>query len=189
MRISYTILEFLALTLASVISTQSRPTPVNLLDRPSTTKTAHGLGFGRDLITEKPPAASISTSSTNTTTHSPASSTFPPQQTSSSLPQQSQWGPDAISDILFGCVASILGAITVGLTYYLHRRQSRGQQSDDSMEQDNMRSFEPSEGNGCGGLPLEDLSPAYTSVGASAGGPSQQSQQNMGFPSALLQED
>ncbi|MCJ1468929.1 hypothetical protein MMC07_007559 [Pseudocyphellaria aurata] len=175
MRTTCTMLGFLALTLASVISRRSRPTPVNLLHRPSTIESVYGLKSGQDLVTETPPAASISTLSSNATAHSPASSALP-SQTSFSLPQQSQWGPGDISNILFGCVASVLGAITVGLTYYLHRRQSGGQRSDDSMELDNMRSFEQSDGDGGGGLSHEDPRPAYASVDASAGSLGQQSQ-------------
>ncbi|MCJ1467037.1 hypothetical protein MMC07_005659, partial [Pseudocyphellaria aurata] len=180
MRTTYTVLGFLALTLASVISRQSRPTPVYLLERPSTTESVHGLGSGRNLITETPPAASISTLSSNATTHSPASSALP-SQTSFSLLQQAQWGPGDISNILFGCVASVLGTITVGLTYYLHRRQSGGQQSDDSMELETMRSFEPSDGDG-GDLPHEDPPPVYASVDSSAGSLGQ------GFSTAPRQE-
>ncbi|MCJ1468930.1 hypothetical protein MMC07_007560 [Pseudocyphellaria aurata] len=172
-----TMLGFLALT---VISTQSHPTPGNPLDRSSTTESVYGL-VSRDLITETPLAASMSTSSSKITTHGPASSALP-SQTSFSLPQQSQWGPGDISNIFFGCVASVLGAITVGLTYYLHRRQSRGQQSDDSMELENMQSFEPSDGLGGGDLPREDPPPAYASVDSSAGSLGQ------GFPTAPRQQ-
>ncbi|MCJ1468926.1 hypothetical protein MMC07_007556 [Pseudocyphellaria aurata] len=176
MRTTCTMLGFLALTLAFVISIQCRPTPVDLLDRHSIVESVHRLGSGRDLITETPPAASISTSTINATTYSPASSAFP-SQTSFSLPQQSQLGPGDISNILFGCVGSVLGAVTIGLTYHLHRRQSRGQQSDDSMELDIMRSFERSDGDGDegGGLPHEDPPPAYASVDSSAGSLGQQS--------------
>ncbi|MCJ1468928.1 hypothetical protein MMC07_007558 [Pseudocyphellaria aurata] len=163
MQTIYTMLGFLALTLASVISRQSRPTPVDLLDRSSTIETVHGPGSGRGLVTETPPAASIFTSSINATTHSPASSAFS-SQSSFNLPQQSQLGPGDISNILFGCVASALGAVTVGLTY-------------DSIELEILCSFELLDGDGGGGgLLHEDLAPAYTSVDASAGSLGQQSQ-------------
>ncbi|MCJ1468271.1 hypothetical protein MMC07_006899 [Pseudocyphellaria aurata] len=163
----YTMLGFLALTLASVFSTQPR------------IESVHGLGSGRGLMTKEPPEASTSTSSINSTTHSPASSADPaahslastdlPSQTSFTLPQQSQWGPRDISNLLFGAIASILGIVTVGMTYYLHRRQSEGQESDDSMELDIRRSFEPSDhDDGGGGVPHEDLPPAHTSVDSSA---------------------
>lgn len=207
MRNIYALLGFIALTLASPIAKQPRSTLVNPLDRPSTIESVHGVVSG-GLIAEPPPAASISisTSSINATAHSPSSSTFP-SQTSFSLPPQSQWGPGEISNVFFGGVATILGAVTVGLTYYLHRRRSWGQQSgswctmhlpiikslivwsiDDSMELDTVRSFELSDGDGGGALPHEALPPAYTSVDSSAVSPSQQSQQGIGSPAGPRQE-
>lgn len=44
----------------------------------------------------------------------------------SSLHPQSQWTP---SNVLFGCITSILGAVAIVVTYYLNRRRLRRVQS------------------------------------------------------------
>lgn len=106
---------------------------VTPLDRPSTVD-AHRIVSGRGLVAapllaeiQASPKA-ISISSANTTAHGPAPSASP-TQTFFSILQESQWDPGAISNIVCGCVAIVLGAITVGMTYHLHRRQPRSQQS------------------------------------------------------------
>ena len=43
--------------------------------------------------------------------------------TSSSVQQNSQWGPGGISTVVFGCIASILGMLAVWATIWLGRRQ------------------------------------------------------------------
>lgn len=178
---------------ASPISKYSPHIVVTALLQSSFVETVQGIVSGRGLIAAPQvtafPASSnaISILSTNTTAHSPAPSTSPTQP-SFSLPQQSPWGPGAISNIFFGCVATFLGAIPIGLTYYLYRRQSRSQQTgqwtkfylsiiklltvssiDESVELDDMPVLESPALND-NALPLEDLPPAYTSVDASAGG-------------------
>lgn len=42
----------------------------------------------------------------------------------SSLHQQLQWSPSDISNVLFGCITSVLGVAAILVTYYLHRRRS-----------------------------------------------------------------
>lgn len=71
----------------------------------------------------------ISILNANTTTQSPAPSASPSQTSFKTLQQQSLWGPGDISNVIFGCVASGLGAIAVVLTYCLYRQQSSSQQS------------------------------------------------------------
>lgn len=108
----------------------------------------------------------ISILNANTTTQSPAPSASPSQTSFKTLQQQSLWGPGDISNVIFGCVASGLGAIAVVLTYCLYRQQSSSQQSDESIELGDIPVFEPPDDDIP--LPLEDLPPAYTSVEASA---------------------
>jgi hypothetical protein len=47
-----------------------------------------------------------------------------PTQFPHSSPQQPQWGIEEISTLLFGCVALVLGILTLILTYWLGRRHS-----------------------------------------------------------------
>ena len=42
---------------------------------------------------------------------------------SSSVQQNSQWGPGGIGTVVFGCIASILGMLTIWATIWLGRRQ------------------------------------------------------------------
>lgn len=148
--------------------------------------TVHEIISGPDFITatttHSPKAISIS--STNATAQRPVSSASP-SSVSFGLSQQSQWGPSDIGNILFGCIASLLGAMTIGLTYYLYRRQLGSQQSglwtrmwlssdqvankliDESVELDDIPTSEPSDDNNAS--PLEDLPPSYTSVDTSTG--------------------
>lgn len=105
----------------------------------------------------------------------------------SSLYRQSQWSPGDISNVLFGCITSILGVLAVVVTYYLSRRRLQGGQSgieyhqvlhvillliceriDEPAELDDTSTFgTPSNGET---QPLQDLMPSYTSInGASAG--------------------
>ena len=127
-------LGFTALALASPILKHAPHILTTSLELPSDGELVHGIVSGRGLIATPPIAAfqaspkTKSISGTNTTAQGPASSAFP-SHVSFTLPQQSQWGPGAISSVLFGCVASILGAIGVGITYFLYRRQSRTQES------------------------------------------------------------
>lgn len=168
----YVMIGFAALALVSPIPKQPHVV-FFLLDCPSNVETVNKTVLGRDLIavTTAPDAiqalpTAISILHTNTTAQGPASSASP-DQISFSLPQQSQWGPGDISNIFFGCVATFLGAITIGLTYCLHHRKSSSQLSDESIELEDISVFEPS--NGDNTLPLEDFPPTYTSIDASAG--------------------
>ena len=130
----YAILGLAILALASPIQKQSPWTVVTSLDQASTGETVNGImGERGPFIAPRfvafqamPKATSIPSAST--TAHGHASSPSP-SQAPFSLPQQSQWGPGDISNVLFGCVASFLGAMAVGLPYYLYRRQLRSQQS------------------------------------------------------------
>lgn len=128
----HAILALTALALASPIPKHSLHIVVTpLAYRPSTIDTVDGTVSERGLIVAPRVAASptaISISSTNTTAHGP-SSFASPTEPSFSLPQQSQWGPGDISTVLFGFVATVLATMTIGLTYYLHRRQSQSQSS------------------------------------------------------------
>ena len=47
-----------------------------------------------------------------------------PAATSSSVQQNSQWGPGGISTVVFGCIASILGMLAIWATIWLGHRQS-----------------------------------------------------------------
>ncbi len=46
-----------------------------------------------------------------------------PTVSSSPVQQNSQWGPDGISTIVFGCIASILGMLAIWATIWLGHRQ------------------------------------------------------------------
>lgn len=46
-----------------------------------------------------------------------------PTATSSSVLQNSQWGPGGISTVVFGCIASILGMLAIWATIWLGHRQ------------------------------------------------------------------
>ena len=130
----YAILGFAILVLASPIQMQSPRSVVTSLDRASTGETVNGIVGGRGpfiaprFVAFQATPKATSTPSASITVHGPASSVSP-SQAPFSLPQQSQWGPGSISNVLFGCVASFLGAMAVGLPYYLYRRQLRSQQS------------------------------------------------------------
>lgn len=134
MHYSYAFLGFVILALASPIQMQSRRIVDASLDRASTGQTVNGIVGGRgpsiapQFIAVQAPPKATSTPSASTTAHGPASSISPSQPTFS-LPHQSRWGPGDISNVLFGCVTSFLGAMAVGLPYYLYRRQLRSQQS------------------------------------------------------------
>ena len=134
MHYPYAILGFPILALASPIRMHSPRVVVASLDRTSTGKTVNGIVGGRDrsiapqFVAVQAPPKATSTPSASTTAHDPASSVFP-SQAPFSLPQQSRWGPGVISNVLFGCVTSFLGAMAVGVPYYLYRRQLRSQQS------------------------------------------------------------
>lgn len=153
-------------------------------------KTVHEIVYTRDLLAAtstltvlqaSPKAFSIST--TNTTAQRPAPSASP-SHAFFSLSQQSQWGPGDISNVFFGCVASLLGGITILLTYYVYRRQSSSRRpgswttylliiefltacSDESIELGDISVLNPRDDDNA--LPPEDLPPAYTSDGASPG--------------------
>ncbi|MCJ1429135.1 hypothetical protein MMC29_007048 [Sticta canariensis] len=170
------ILGFTALALASPILKHALHIVITPLELPSNGEIVHGI-VSRGLIAT-PPIAAFQASpkaetilNTNTTAQGSASSAFP-SHVSSTLPQQSRWGPGAISSVFFGCVASILGAIGVRITYSLYRRQSRTQESDELVVLGDSQIFEPS--NDDDAVPLEDLPPADLSVNASAGSLGQQ---------------
>ncbi|MCJ1427698.1 hypothetical protein MMC29_005603 [Sticta canariensis] len=165
----YAILGFAILALASPIQKQSPRIVVTSLDQASTGETVNGIVGGRGpFIAPRFVAfqAMPKATSTSTTAHGPASSASPSQAPFSLPVQQSQWGPGDISNVLFGCVASFLGAMAVGLPYYLYRRQLRSQQLNGSPEPLNTSVYEPS--NNDDALPLQDLPPAYRSVDAPA---------------------
>ena len=46
-----------------------------------------------------------------------------PMASSSPVQQSSQWGPDGISTVVFGCIASILGMLAIWATFWLGHRQ------------------------------------------------------------------
>lgn len=124
----YAMLAITVFTLASPTPKDSPLIVVNPLDRLSTVETIHGIASGRPFattVTRSPKAISIS--SINTSPQGPVS-TASPSHVSFSLPQQSRWGP-SISNILFSCIASLIGAMSIGLTYYIYRRKSRSLQS------------------------------------------------------------
>lgn len=185
---TYAMLGFTALALASPIPKHPPHIFVISRDLPSTVETVHEVISGRGLIfattdlgKSHPLPKAISISGTNTSAQGPASSDFP-SQAFFSLPQDSQWGPGDISNIIFGSVTSILGTIAVGLTYCLYRQQSPSQQSGLSTTYFLIKKLlivlstdEPIE---LGDVPVqpsdhedtlshEDLPPAYTSVDAS----------------------
>ena len=58
----------------------------------------------------------------NTKAAAPVNVSYP---TTSSAPgqQNSQWGPDGISTVVFGCIASILGTLAIWATFWLGHRQ------------------------------------------------------------------
>ena len=130
----YAIFGFAIHVLASPIQMQSSRIVVTSLDRASTGETVNGIVGGRSpfiaprFVAFQAMPNATSTPSASTTAHGPASSASS-SQAPFSLPQQSQWGPGDISNVFFGCVASFLGAMAVGLPYYLYRRQLRSQQS------------------------------------------------------------
>lgn len=187
-------LGFTVFTIASPIPKPLSHLVVIPLDRLASTDAVHRIESGRvlpvpasTLAAFRASTKAISISGPNSTAQSPTSSATP-SQASFNLPQQPQWGPGDISNVLFGCVASVLGGITVGLPYYLYRQQlSRTSQHsglcaiiyipvftsltmisvDDSVELDDVPVFEPSDDDIA--LPLEDLPPAYTSENSSAG--------------------
>lgn len=155
----------------------------------SSTVAVHEIVYTRDLLAAtstltalqaSPKAFSIST--TNTTAQRPAPSASP-SHAFFSLSQQSQWGPGDISNVVFGCVASLLGGITILLTYYVYRRQSPSRRPgswttylpikfltaclDESIELGDISVLDPRDGDNA--LPPEGLPPAYTSDGASPG--------------------
>lgn len=196
MRSTYAMLSFTALALAFPIPKYSAHNIIIPLDRASIVEPVYEILSRRDHIAATTSAAfqappKITSLSSFNTTAQVSVPTDSPNQPSLSLPQQPHWGPGDISNVLFGCVASGLGAIAVGLTYCLYRRQVRSQQSglcatiyipiirlligwstDESVELSDIAVFElPDENNT---QSLEGLPPAYTSVDASAGSPGQQ---------------
>ena len=188
----YAMLGFISFALAFSIPKLTSHTVVIPLDWPSSVKTVHEVVSGRNATTAtlgtsqaSPKAISISVSSTNTAAQGLASTPFP-SQASLNLQPQPRWSPGDISNISFGLVASLLGVITLVLTYRRVHRRSPSQRSglctktyrsiikllivwsiDESIEMGDIRIFEPSDGDGA--LPPEDLSPAYTAVEAAAG--------------------
>lgn len=190
----FAIFVFTTLVLASSIP---RHPPHNIftpLHQSSTVGPVHEIVYTRDIIpaTSTPTALqaspkAFSISTTNTTAQRPAPSASP-SQAFFSLPQQSQWGPGNISDVFFGCVASLLGGIAIVLTYYVYRRQSSRRPgswitslpiiklliscSDESIELGDISVLDPRDDDNA--LPLEDLPPAYTSDSASPGSLSRQ---------------
>lgn len=173
----FAIFVFTTLVLASSIP---RHPPHNIftpLHQSSTVGPVHEIVYTRDIIpaTSTPTALqaspkAFSISTTNTTAQRPAPSASP-SQAFFSLPQQSQWGPGNISDVFFGCVASLLGGIAIVLTYYVYRRQS-SRRPDESIELGDISVLDPRDDDNA--LPLEDLPPAYTSDSASPGSLSRQ---------------
>lgn len=132
---AYAMLGFTALALAFPIPKYPPYNVIIPLDRVSVVESVSVVLSRRvHIATTTTPAAFqapskvTSFSSTNTTVQASVS-TASPIQPSLSLPQQPQWGPGDISNVFFGCVASGLGVIAVGLTYCLYRRQGRSQQS------------------------------------------------------------
>jgi len=49
----------------------------------------------------------------------------PPTDQASGSPQNSQWGPQGIGTVVFGCVSSVLALLGIFLTIWLARRRSR----------------------------------------------------------------
>ncbi|MCJ1262973.1 hypothetical protein MMC22_002843 [Lobaria immixta] len=179
----YVMIGFAALALASPIPKQPPHVVFFSSDRPSNVETVNKTVLGRDLIAATTASGAIqslptaiSIPHTNTTAQGPASSPSP-DQIFFNLPRQSQWGPGDISNIFFGCVATFLGVITIGLTYCLHHRKSSSQLSDESIELEDISVFEPSDGDNT--LPLEDFPPTYTSIDAS---PDSLGEQGTGSP-------
>lgn len=188
-------LGFAALGLASLIPNHPPHIVVTELYRQSTVDIVHVKVSARGLVanattpgTFHSPTNAISVSSTNTTAQGPAS-TASSSQAPFGLLQQSPWSPGDISNVFFGFVASVLGVMTVVLTYRRYRRQLRSQRSgsytsylpimklltvwsgDQSVELGVSVSVS-SDDNGA--IPLEDLPPAYTPVGASTASSGQQ---------------
>lgn len=133
----YAMLGFIAFALAFSIPELTSHAVVILLDWPSSVKTVHGVVSGRGINATattlgtsqaSPKAISISISSTNTAAQGPASSP-PPSQVALNLQLQPRWSPRDISNISFGLVASLLGVITVVLTYRRVHRRSPSQRS------------------------------------------------------------
>ncbi|MCJ1262974.1 hypothetical protein MMC22_002844 [Lobaria immixta] len=177
MRSTYAMLSFTALALAFPIPKYSPHNIIIPLDRASIVEPVYEILPRRDHIAATTSAAfqappKITSLSSINTTGQVSVPTDSPNQPSLSLPQQPHWGPGDISNVLFGCVASGLGAIAVGLTYCLYRRQVRSQQSDESVELSDIAVFEQPDENNT--QSLEGLPPAYTSVDASASSPGQQ---------------
>ena len=119
----------------------------------------------------------------------------------SSLHPQSQWSPSAISNVLFGCITSFLGVVTIVVTYYLSRRRFQRDQSgreyhqplniiallmywsiDELAELDDTSAF----GTPVGGeiQPLQDLTISYTTINGGLDGANREDTESPVTPGA-----
>lgn len=127
------LLGFIVLTLVSTISSYPMSRDMTTPSWASTIAPVVEAKLQRHhVIAAVPPkstqASPVSTSTSDNRTIHCHNLTTCPRQTSLSLQQQSQWSPGDISNIVFGCVSAILGALTLGVTYFLHVQRSQGHQ-------------------------------------------------------------